>query len=229
MMTRTDPEVQVAARIARRDTRPREWIALIGGIAVVLIMNSPPVDTAVDRSFSSHMLQHMILMNVAAPLIAIAWPLLFRAWSSSRIVSGLNALARPAPALILSSGALWFWHVPAIYNAQLSNGRIHAVEHMLFIGAFVLFWRPLVDDNMSLGYLKANGQRVLYLTISMLASGLLAAVLTFSGHAFYPHYAAASSGGRSPLADQQLGGAIMWLGGTIAGVLAAIITMREEP
>ena len=86
MMTRTDPEVQVAARIARRDTRPREWIALIGGIAVVLIMNSPPVDTAVDRSFSSHMPPHLILLNAAASLIADAWPLLFRATSSPRIL-----------------------------------------------------------------------------------------------------------------------------------------------
>lgn len=203
-------------------------MSLIGGLVVILVMNSPPMGGVIDRAFSAHMLQHMVLMNIAAPLLAIAWPLVLRGWETTRIVGGLNWLARPAPAVVLSTAALWFWHLPAVYNAQLSNEVIHALEHMLFIGAFVFFWRPLIDDTMSVGRLRSNGTRVLYLTIGMFASGLLAAVLTFANHPFYPHYIASSPTGRSPLADQQLGGAIMWLGGTIAAVVALLITMRDE-
>lgn len=189
----------------------------------------PPFDEAADRSFPAHMLQHMVLIDVAAPLLAIAWPVLFGRWRSSRLVAGVNALTRPVPALALSTAALWLWHIPLFYDTALRHDAIHALEHLSFIVAFMLFWRPLVNDSFAGERLRTNESRVFYLTIGMFATGLLAAWLTFADHLIYPHYLASSTDGRSPLADQHLGGGIMWLVGTIAVAVAALLTMRDEP
>lgn len=221
-------EQRVATPPAQRRGRATPWLALAGAIIVVLAVGSPPIDAAVDRSFSLHMAQHMVLMNVVAPLLAIAWPLYFGASRTSRFEIGMNGLARPAPALLISTAALWFWHIPALYDIALDNVAVHLVEHVVFLGAFVLFWRPLIPDGFSGGQLRSNEARVLYLTIGMLAAGLLAAVITFADHPLYPHYVAAAGAGRSPLADQRLGGAIMWLVGAVVIVGALLVTMRED-
>lgn len=208
-----------------------QWIALIGGVAVTLAAVSPPVDTIVDRSFSAHMLQHMALTNVGAVLLAVAWPLVLGRWRTSRLVGGLNALSSPAPAflIVVSSGVLWFWHVPAIYDAALSHTLAHALEHVLFLGAFVLYWRPLMRDSMNTTHLQSNEGRVLYLTIGMLAMGILAAFITFANHLIYTHYEHSITGGRTPLQDQELGGAIMLIFGAVSTILVAIATLRDEP
>jgi putative membrane protein len=216
-----------ASTLARvRDHRRREWTALIGGVVVILGAVLPPFDEAADRSFSAHMLQHVLLINVGAPLLAIAWPLLLGRW---RDVTWLNGLARPVPALVLSTAALWSWHIPAVYDFALKHEVVHALEHLMFIGAFMLFWRPLMNDAIAGSQLRTNESRVLYLTIGMFATGLLAALITFSGHLLYPFYAASASGGRSPLADEHLGGGVMWVAGAVTFGLAVLLTLQDEP
>lgn len=216
------------------DSGHERWIqsiALIGGVAVVLAAVSPPFDSVADRSFSAHMLQHMLLTNLAAVLLAVAWPLIFGRWRNSNIVGWLNRMASPAPALLLvvSSGVLWFWHIPAVYDDALDHPAIHALQHLLFLGAFVLYWRPVMRDSMSGDHLRSNEGRVLYLTVGMLAMGLLAANIMFADHLIYPHYEQTVSGGRTPMQDQALGGAIMLLVGAVSTVVVAILTLRDEP
>ncbi len=226
------PAGEEAAAAAASPDQPvrREWVALISGVIIALAAVSPPVDELVDQSFSAHMLQHMVMIVVVAPLLAIAWPLALGRWRTTRPVILLNRLARPAPALALSlsTSALWFWHIPALYGAALENPIMHALQHLIFIGVFVLFWRPLIDDRMGGGHLQSNEQRILYLSIGMAAHGLLGAAITFSDQLLYLHYAETSPGGRAPLADQHLGGAIMWLGASLAMVAAAVLTLQEE-
>ncbi|HEY7119437.1 MAG TPA: cytochrome c oxidase assembly protein [Tepidisphaeraceae bacterium] len=229
MMTHTGQETVVESHIRDGHSLPSAVGALIGGVVVILGAISPPVDDAADRAFSAHMLQHVVFFDAGAPLLAIAWPLLLGRWRSSRVVAGLNALARPAPALVLSTIALWFWHIPAIYDAALGHEATHVLEHVVFIATFVLFWRPLMNDTVTSERLRTNESRVLYLTIGMFANALLAAYITFADHLLYSHYALLPPGGRSPLADQHLGGGIMWLVGTIAVTVAALLTMRDEP
>lgn len=211
--------------------RAIQWIALIAGVAIILAAVSPPVDEVVDEAFSAHMLQHMVLTNVGAVLLAVAWPLVLGRWQESPIVVGLNKLAGPAPAIliVLSSGVLWFWHVPALYDAALAHELAHSAEHLLFIGAFVLYWRPLMPDSMAGKHLQSNEGRVLYLTAGMLAMGVLAAFITFDDSLLYTHYVNSSPGGRTPLQDQELGGAVMLIFGAVSAVVIGILTLREEP
>lgn len=159
-------------------------------------------------------------------MLAIAWPLLLGRWRSARFAAGLTALARPLPALILSTASLWFWHVPAIYDAASASDAIHAVEHGTLIAAFALFWRPLLNDAAE--SLRTNASRTLYLSVSMFATGLTAALITFADHPLYSHYRLSPPSGRSALSDQRLGGGMMWLIGTVAITVAALLTMRDE-
>jgi putative membrane protein len=215
----------------RGRARTIQWIALIAGVGIILAAVSPPVDEIVDAAFSAHMLQHMVLTNVGAVLLAVAWPLVLGRWRESRIVVVLNKLASPAPAILIvvSSGVLWFWHIPALYDAALAHELAHAAEHLLFIGAFVLFWRPLMPDSMAGQHLRSNEGRVLYLTAGMLAMGVLAAFITFEDSLLYSHYENSSPGGRTPLQDQELGGAVMLIFGAVSTIVIGILTLREEP
>lgn len=173
-MTPIESQAVGAARFRSRSSII-EWLALIAAVVVMLGVLSPPADNAADRSFSAHMLQHMTLIDVTAPLLALAWPLLLRRWRATRFVIGLDAAARPTD-----------------------------------------------------GALRTNASRTIYLMIGMLAMGLLAALITFANRPIYPSSASSSSGGRSPLADQHLGGGMMWLIGTAAIALAAVLSMRDE-
>lgn len=210
--------------------RPIQWIALVGGVVVILAAVSPPFDSVADRSFSAHMLQHMLLTNLAAVLLAVAWPLVLGRWQSSSMVGWLNRLASPAPALLLivSSGVLWFWHIPAVYDDALEHPAVHALQHLLFLGAFILYWRPLMGDSMAGTHLQTNEGRVLYLSAGMLAMGVLAVRIMFANDLIYAHYADTTTRGRTPMQDQALGGAIMLILGAVSTVVITILTLREE-
>ncbi|HWV24416.1 MAG TPA: cytochrome c oxidase assembly protein [Thermomicrobiales bacterium] len=214
---------------AARDRRIR-LIALISAVAVMIVANVPAMQSAVHQSFAMHMVQHVILINIAAPLLSIAWPLVLGRWYPSRGVNVLNRAATPPFAIVLSTIMFWASHYPAVYDFAMTNPITHAIEHAVFIVSFVLFWRPLIPDAMNPGYLKNNGSRVLYLTIGMVLHGTPAVYIMFIDHAIYPHYVMMGSyAGRSPLADQHLGGGVMLLAGTIAMTMAALVSFRDEP
>ncbi|MCZ2128477.1 MAG: cytochrome c oxidase assembly protein [Anaerolineales bacterium] len=206
-----------------------EWAAWIAGIFTFAAAVLPPMDEFVDASFSAHMLQHMILTMVSAPLLAYALPLLYRNQTSSWFTNLLDQLTRPAVALIISAVGIWIWHIPFLYDVALEDEFLHFLEHVVFLLAFVLFWRPLMSNKAVGGYLKSNEGRVLYLTIGMFTTGLLAAYITLAKHLIYTHYAPLEAGVRSPLADQQLGGAYMLVVGTVAMVAAILLTLRDDP
>ncbi len=207
----------------------REWSAWLAGMFVFAIAVLPPFGEIVDVSFSAHMLQHMLLTMVSAPLLAYAWPLMYRSPQPSRFMLALNKLTRPAAALIVSAVGIWVWHIPQLYDIALENEFLHTLEHVVFLFAFIVFWRPLMNNRAVGGYLKSNEGRVLYLTIGMFTTGLLAAYITLAKHLIYMHYAPLEVGVRSPLVDQQLGGAYMLVIGTIAMVAAVLLTLRDDP
>jgi len=173
--------------------------------------------------FSAHMVQHELLMLVAAPLMVLGQPMsaMLRAlpsgvahslgrFSNTPGWSGMwGTISNPFSAWLIHVIVLWGWHAPALLGATLHNEWVHAAQHVSFLGSALLFWWALIHGRR---HAAAYGVGVLYLFTTALHSGLLGALLTFSRTVWYPHYAETTGDwGFTALQDQQLGGLIMWV------------------
>jgi putative membrane protein len=211
---------------------------LYAGLAVLLLALCSPLDLLSEQLFWAHMVQHVLLLVVAAPLIVLArpWIRLWRALPLSArrslghelgeapraapLRSASRALGTPAVSLVLFSGVLLAWHVPAMFDATLRSGALHALEHTLFFTTAVMFWKQVIDSPPLRAPMLAP-QRVLYVIAAMIVSWGLAVVLALAPHPLYSAYAQQASrpGGISAIADQQLAAGIMWVPGSITFVI----------
>ena len=169
--------------------------------------------------FSVHMVQHELLMLVAAPLVVLGRPLVPLLWALPRGLRVRAARAtRPArlwrlvtsplPALTLHAVTRLAWHIPALFDAALADERIHAVQHLTFFATAVVFWWALIYGR----YGRAgSGVGVAFVFVTMLYSGLLGAVLSLADHAFYAHAEPTLRWGIDPVDDQQRAGLLMWV------------------
>jgi putative membrane protein len=202
--------------------RARCFAAALLALGVALVS---PLDALSSALASAHMVQHMLLVLVAAPLLALSAP-------SSTLLRGsplgvrralgrwrrrlglrrssLRALGHPALAWLLGVATLWFWHAAVPYDAALANPVLHAVEHATFLLTAWLFWRSVIGPR-SPGRVP-SGLGVLLVFGMAMQSVLLALLLTFARVPWYAGYASTTAPwGLEPLADQQLAGAIMWI------------------
>ena len=198
-----------------------------------------PLDTFGPFVLTAHMLQHMMLMMVAPPLILLGEPLIpivrgmprfaarefagpFLNWRLAQRV-GL-ALTNPVVALLLMGAVMFAWHVPALYELALRSSSWHEVEHACFFFASIIFWWPVIQPWPS----RAQWPRwamVPYLMIADLQNTALSAVLVFSDKILYPSYAAGPSlFGFTPQEDQAAAGATMWVVGSLAFIIPAVLT-----
>jgi len=196
---------------------------MLCGLGLVIVAVSGPVDTVADELFWAHMVQHLTLISVAAPLLVLGDPLLAigevspASWrrAGGRISGALwgsgDAARRTAvAAFAVSSVTLLGWHVPIAFDAALRDDGLHALEHVTLLVTAVGFWWPILSPSARarLGPAWAIG---LVIAASTIMAGLGAA-LTFSPALWYPAYRATDlAHGIQPLADQQLGGSIMWV------------------
>lgn len=192
---------------------------LLGILALATALDSP-LDTLADQLFSAHMAQHLMLMTVAAPLLAAGGAHVAYLWAMPRrarvLVGGATQRLRPlhplstsAAAFVLHSLALWLWHAPPLYQAALRSAPLHALEHTLLLGTAVLFWAAVLlgvhQSSTALG-------GVLYVFALGAQCTGLGALIALSTRPWYPAYAASTSAwGLSPLDDQVLAGALMWV------------------
>lgn len=220
--------------------------AFEGGLLLIFLALLSPLNALSSQLSAAHMVQHMLLMMLAAPLLAFGspgfvmlwalstrwrrmagpWFLWLETWQSGSIT--LPAKRRPVgtrlwqPLLIWSLYAitLWIWHLPALYQAALRRHLVHEAQHVAFLMTAVLFWRVLLDP---IGRLRlSRGAGVLYLFATSLHAGALGGFMALSPRAWYPAYAAtAAAWGLTPLADQQLAGLIMWMPACSIYTLAA--------
>ena len=214
----------------------RRWEAAAftsGWLATVAALVSP-LHALGGVLFSAHMTQHELLISVSAPLMILGRPLIpflwalpqswrrkLGNWSSWDGVSGAwRVLSMPPVAFSLHAIALWAWHLPGPYQSTLNSELMHSLQHLSFLGTALLFWWTVFKVRGSeLGY----GAAVFYLFATALQTGALGALLTFSSHLWYPAYAATTGPwGLSPLEDQQLGGLIMWIPGSVPYVIAGL-------
>lgn len=223
----------------------RSAILFSCGLGSVVLALMSPLDALSEALFSAHMVQHLILIVVAAPLCVSAAPLvaflwglpqsfrhrLLRAWQASRTVQrSWLLLTTPALAFTLHTAAIWFWHFPRPYEMALHSESIHALEHLSFFGTALIFWWLVIQPT---GHRRLPyGAALLFVGGALLQGGALGALLLFSSKPWYPaHAAGAHAWGFTALQDQQLAGLIMWVPAGFAYVATACVLflawMRE--
>lgn len=214
--------------------------AVLFGLAVAagLFAMSAPLDDRAADSLAAHMLQHVLLGDVAPALalVALRGPLLFfavpdfllRAVSGSpRARSVLSTLTRPLVAFGLWAGTIAFWHLPAVYDATLSNALLHVVEHSAFFVAGTLAWIQIVDPARR-GALGTVG-RLVFLLAMFAAGQMLATALVLAQSPVYEPYAEGDRLlGMSPLGDQDAAGFTMMVEQLLALGLAAAFLLRRH-
>jgi putative membrane protein len=213
-------------------------ISFVSGIAALEIALASPIDTLDPFLLTSHMLQHMILMMIVPPLILLgdpAIPLLhgMPLWASRDVLGPVlswpplqrlgRRLTHPVAAWLLMAIAMLGWHVPAAYEFALRSPGWHEIEHACFLVVSVLFWWPVVQPWPS----RPQWPRwtmPLYLLLADFVNSALSAFLTFSDRVLYPWYAAVPRlGGFSAQSDQVAAGVSMWVIGSFAFLIPAVI------
>ena len=210
------------------------------GLIVVVGALASPLDALADVLFSAHMGQHLLLILVAAPLIVLGAPAIAYAWALPRAwnlrvrrVTHASAVAAPARVLLhpasvwaLFAVDFWFWHVPRVYDAAVDRPAVHALEHATMLATALLFWWTVV--RLAGSRRLEWGAATVFVFTTMLQQSFVAALLTFSRDAWYPHYAAtAPDWGLTPLQDQQLAGLIMWMPANLLYlIVVAILILR---
>src|SRR5919198_3624567 len=210
--------------LRRRGTPVEPWRPwLFGlGIGLVLLALASPIDAFGEEEFLSfHMLQHVILGDLAplALVAGLSGPIL-RPVLALRPVNALRFLAHPLVALPLWTLDLYVWHVPFLYQAALHHDSIHALEHLLFFTCGGLMWAPVLEvlpGPMWFG----TGMKLGYIAAVRLIETVLGNVFLWSGKVFYPFYEhPANRWGISPLEDQGLAGTVMMVEGSLVTLAA---------
>ncbi len=241
--------LRLRARSQRgRGVRARQLAAFsAGAVALVVALNSP-LDALSAALFSAHMLQHELLMIVAAPFLVLGRPLAVWLWAlppGARPAIGAfvratpcravwRGLTHPVFAWLFHATALWVWHAPRLFEAALASPGIHTLQHTSFLLSALLFWWTILGEPAH-HFRSAHGGRagsdasrgahaMLSLFTTMVHTGALGALLTLSPGIWYPAYIeTVSSLGFDPLQDQQLGGLVMWVPGGLTYLIAALV------
>jgi cytochrome c oxidase assembly factor CtaG len=220
--------------------RPVFFLLGLAAIAVALQSGIERYDTTL---FSVHMVQHVILIFLAAPAIVLAAPItvLLRvatpAVRRERILPVLHSrvvrfLGHPLVAWLLFTGVMWGTHFSPLFDAALENPWLHDLEHVLYLGSAILFWWPMVGRDPS-PWRMGHPARLLFMFMQMPFNSFLGVAILFSGTVLYPHYATTGRPwGPTPLEDQQAAGALMWglgdAGFLLALLLATAAWMRHD-
>jgi putative membrane protein len=198
----------------------------VAGMWVLVLALVSPVDALGETLFSAHMVQHMLLMVVAAPLLVLGRPVIAYLWAlpagwrravasgpfrSMGVRRGWTVLSHPLTVLVLHVAALWAWHVPALYQAALGSPLLHGLEHASYLFTAMLFWWTLSRAGR-MGRWPGYGAGMLYVFGAALQSGALGALLLFARTPWFPaHAPGAELWGVDLLVDQQVAAALMWI------------------
>jgi putative membrane protein len=207
------------------------WICLAGALV-------SPLHQAGERSFTAHMIEHELLMLVAAPLLVMSWPIATMLWAfpsggrqwlaglgrASGVQGPWRALSDPYVATAIQAAALWIWHLPSLFDLALDSEVWHAVQHLSFLVSSLFFWTAMLHGREGRrGIGKAAG----CLFVTSVVAGALGAFMALSQSPWYERYAAlgVTTWGLSPSEDQQLAGLLMWIPGGMVHAVAALIML----
>ena len=207
------------------------------GLGALVVALASPIDAIALELFSVHMIQHMLLLAVAAPLLLAGAPVrpLLRGLPSAVRRTVVRAVARntafralvhllrqPLVAAALYVAGLYAWHVPTLYDAAVESPTIHVVEHTWFFVTALLFWSVVIDPVPFRATLPYAARIPFLLLVGAAQNTILGGILAFSERPFYaPYLVTTAKYGLDPAADQRLGGAIMWVPGDLIFLAAA--------
>ncbi len=206
-----------ARRPATRPITPLQLVSFAGALLSLWLALESPVDAWGDESlFFAHMTQHLILVLVT-PVLALAgtpsWLLSAVTWPCL-VARAARFLTRPLVALLTFNVIFAGAHLPPIFDYVGAHEIVHAAEHLVFLATGILTWWPIIapmDDYRAL----ADPMKMGYLFVQTLPCSIVAALITLAGSALYePYLTAPRITALSALQDQQVGGLIMWIGGT---------------
>jgi cytochrome c oxidase assembly factor CtaG len=202
-----------------------------GGVFSLFVALISPVDRLGEQFASVHMVQHLLIADVAPILLTLGltkWILRPATRRIHRIERAAGPFGHPVFGVVAYVGAMWLWHIPAMYNAALRNGNVHVLEHLSFGAAGLLYWWHLLSPIRSRLRLGGMGP-VLYMASTKILVGFLGVLLTFSPTLLYGFYDThgATRWGLTALDDQHVAGLIMALEQSIVmGIALAYLFTR---
>ena len=193
-------------------------ICFFAGLLVIFAsLNGPIHDLSDYYLFSAHMVQHLLITLLVPPLLLLGTPgWMLRPLLAHKPVARIaRFVTRPMTCFVIFNVVIAVWHLPPMYNATLSEHGVHIGEHLMFMAAAVLMWWPFLSPLPELPRLSYPGQ-MLYCFLMIIPMSIVAVYITMADTILYPAYTSAPRiWGLSPIDDQQLGGLIMWIPGSI--------------
>jgi putative membrane protein len=200
----------------------------LGWVTMAVALVTPLHDES-RKFFTAHMIEHELVMTIAAPLLVVSGPLPVLLWAFPRTwrrsvaraagavgyVFGWDVLSRPIAATVAHAAAIWIWHIPAIFDAALGSEFLHWLQHLSFFLTALFFWWSVLDGR------RRSGTGVALIFVTALHTSFLGILLALARQPLFPGQArVAAAWGADPLLDQQLAGLIMWIPASL--VYAAI-------
>ena len=205
-------------------------LSLLIGLAALALALVSPIDALAEQSFSFHMAQHMLLLDLVPIFCILGLNKILLRPATRRLQAlerALGPLMHPWVAVVLYIVAMWAWHVPAAYDSALGNVTVHVLEHVVFLSVGFLYWWQLLSPIRSRFRGGAMGP-LLYMMSTKIGVGLLGIALTFAPNPLYSYYELREGiFGLSAGVDQQIGGELMALEQTIVmGVALVYLLFR---
>ena len=198
------------------------------GLLATWIAVASPIASLDSHMLTAHMIQHLLLMTIAPPLIWMGEPLITvrpTGWPFPKHLSTL--LGHPAFCWLAAAAALIAWHVPTLFQLGMQSSTWHFIEHASFLATGLLFWWPVIEPWPSAARWP-RWSMLLYLFLATLPCDVLSGLLVFSDRVVYPMYLSMPQmSGLSPLEDQECAAALMWTCVTVVFLVAGTILSMQ--
>ncbi len=206
------------------DAQRKHTIYFLAGLLTLWVALETPIDTISDHYLDSvHMLQHVLLMFVAPPLLLLG----LSPDMAARLVRlpGVRPLTEPIQAQVVAAVVMIAWHAPALYDATLRNEGLHVVEHLMYIAAGVVLYWPMIEATAAQSrWHMSPGAKLVYMLLATLPQDGIALALIFSRVPFYEYYTHVPRliAGFTAVIDQTIAGAVLMVFGKVTLGIAAL-------
>lgn len=230
-------------RGSARLVSPWRTVSYLAGLAVLWIALMSPIDVLSGQLFFMHMIQHLLLVMIAPPLLWLAQPMPVAMWGlpkSLRLEVGrwlrADSSLRRAVRGLTTPGLVWLyfvavvvgWHDPQLYNLTLESDIVHDLEHLSFFGAAMLFWWHVVGAAPRFHKKLSQGVRIGYALAAVPPNALTGISIAFATEPIYAYYTTAPRlGSITVMRDQMLAGVIMWIPGSMMYLVAALVLIAQ--